>query len=98
MSEHAKGATKSLRRTIRKIKLFLDDKKSIDDGGSGYRGRLHRLISELSIRSYRRGFRQGCRQAYEHYQQHGTFPAEIICSKRPWQFNGERIENLRWPK
>lgn len=80
--EAAKGASKSLNKTIKEIMEFLGQKKK-HQPRKGLRPFLREKLADLAEKRYRRGFRRGHMESHKKFVETGAFPSELsyVCER-----------------
>lgn len=82
--DHARGASKSLNRTITEIMTFLGDDS--ERPGRDLRAFLHARVGDLAEHWYRKGFKRGHTESHAADARRGNVPNKLTyeCSRTLW--------------
>ena len=88
--EDAKGASKSLKKTIGEIVLFLEH--DVRPPAKQLRNFLHEKLADLSEMWLRRGFKRGHKVSYARFMTDRAFPRTIYYEANRELFTGKKRE------
>lgn len=80
--DHAAGASKSLRKTVNEIEVFVQSGRERMPEEK-LRDFLHEHLADLAEKWLKRGFKRGCIEARRKFKADGKFPEKV-------RYNGDR--------